>query len=198
MLSSVGFEVKEAGNGKEAISVWQSWQPHLILMDMQMPILNGYEATKQIKALSTANTQTVIIALTASAFEEERLVILAAGCDDFMRKPFYESELLEKVAQHLSVDYIYEEIDTNNLNFKQRSDSGSSITQELTREELAVMNEEWRKELYQAAERVDNRAIFQLIEQIPSQYSATAQKLALLVEHFRCDKIIDLTETALK
>jgi signal transduction histidine kinase/DNA-binding response OmpR family regulator len=198
MLSNVGFEVQEAGNGKEAISVWQSWQPHLILMDMQMPILNGYEATKQIKALSTPDTQAVIIALTASAFEEERIVILAAGCDDFMRKPFYESELLEKIAQYLSVDYIYEEIDVNNLNSNPKDNNGASITQELTGEELEVMSPEWRRELYQAAERVDNRAIFQLIEQIPSQYSATAQKLALLVEHFRCDKIIDLTETALK
>jgi signal transduction histidine kinase/DNA-binding response OmpR family regulator len=198
MLSNIGFEVEEAGNGKEAISIWQSWQPHLILMDMQMPILNGYEATKQIKASSTRTTQTVIIALTASAFEEERIVILAAGCDDFMRKPFYESELLEKIAQHLSVDYIYEEVDINNLNSEQGGNDGTSITQELTREDLEVMSAEWRRELYQAAERVDNRAIFQLIEQIPSQYSATAQKLALLVEHFRCDKIIDLTETALK
>ncbi len=159
-----------------------------------MPILDGYEATKQIKV---STTQTIVIDLTASAFEEERLIILAAGCDDFMRKPFYESELLEKIAQYLNVDYIYEDTHPNNVNSESRN-ATSIITQELTKNELAVMSVEWRKQLYEAAEQVDNRAIFRLIEQIPSQHFATAQKLALLVEHFRCDKIIDLTEPATK
>jgi signal transduction histidine kinase/DNA-binding response OmpR family regulator len=194
MLSKVGFKVQEAANGREAIDLWKNWQPHLIFMDMQMPILDGYEATKQIKALSSTS---IIIALTASAFEEERLIILAAGCDDFMRKPFYEFELLEKIAQYLNIDYIYEDIPTPNVN-SDNDKAAAIITQELTKEELTVMSNEWLKELYEAAEQVDNRAILELIDQIPPHQAAIAQKLALLVEHFRCDKIIDLTEPATK
>jgi signal transduction histidine kinase/DNA-binding response OmpR family regulator len=194
MLSKVGFKVQEAANGREAIDLWKNWQPHLIFMDMQMPILDGYEATKQIKALSSTS---IIIALTASAFEEERLVILAAGCDDFMRKPFYEFELLEKIAQYLNIDYIYEDIPTSSIN-SDNNKAASIIPQELTSEELTVMSNEWLKELYEAAEQVDNRAILELIDQIPPHQAAIAQKLALLVEHFRCDKIIDLTEPATK
>ncbi len=108
LLSRLGFEVREAENGQQAVALWDSWQPHLILMDMRMPVMDGYEATKQIKS-HLKGQATVIIALTASAFEEDRTMILSAGCDDFVRKPFQEEVLLEKIATHLGVRYVYEE-----------------------------------------------------------------------------------------
>jgi CheY-like chemotaxis protein len=76
-------------------------------MDMRIPVINGYEATKQIK-LTTKGQATVIIALIASTLEEERAVALLSGCDDFVRKPFREQIILEKIAQHLGVSYLYE------------------------------------------------------------------------------------------
>jgi CheY-like chemotaxis protein len=100
--------VREAENGQQAVALWDSWQPHLILMDMRMPVMDGYEATKRIK-FHLKGQATVIIALTASAFEEDRTMILSAGCDDFVRKPFQEEVLLEKIATHLGVRYVYEE-----------------------------------------------------------------------------------------
>lgn len=105
MLKPFGFDVREAVNGKEAIDIAESWKPHLIWMDMQMPIMDGYEATKQIKAIAK---DTPIIALTANAFEEDREAIIEAGCDDFMSKPFSEKLLLEKMESFLGLDYIYE------------------------------------------------------------------------------------------
>nr|MDJ0845301.1 PAS domain S-box protein [Crocosphaera sp.] len=92
LLSSMGFNVRQASNGQEALDIWEHWQPHLIWMDMRMPILDGYKATERIKA-TPQGQETVIIALTASAFEEERNLVLSAGCDDFMRKPFREEVL---------------------------------------------------------------------------------------------------------
>ena len=68
LLSSVGFEVREAENGQAAIAIWESWQPDLILMDMRMPVMDGYEATRQIKA-TLAGQKTAIVALTASVFD---------------------------------------------------------------------------------------------------------------------------------
>jgi len=83
LLKPVGFEVQEASNGIEAIAIWDSYSPHLIWMDMRMPVMDGYEATKRIK--STIKGQaTAVMAITASVWEEEKAVILSAGCDDFV------------------------------------------------------------------------------------------------------------------
>jgi signal transduction histidine kinase/ActR/RegA family two-component response regulator len=100
LLSPVGFQVREAENGQEAIAVWSSWEPHLIWMDMRMPVMNGYEATKQIKS-DLKGQATAIVALTASILEEEKAVVLGAGYDDFVRKPFREDAIWEKIAKYL-------------------------------------------------------------------------------------------------
>ena len=107
LLEPLGFEVQLAENGQEGITLWQSWQPHLILMDIQMPVMDGLEATKYIRA-NSVEQETVIIALTASAFEQRRINCLAAGCDDFVSKPFQKDVLLEKIAQYLGVRYLYQ------------------------------------------------------------------------------------------
>jgi len=186
LLTMIGFEVREAGDGLEAIAVWQEWRPDLILMDMRMPIVDGYEATRQIKA-HDAGKDTVVIALTASAFEEERVEILSAGCDDFMRKPFQEAELLTKIGRYLNVEYLYEETVEISAEAK--------IQSELTKASLAVMPDSWRSQLYNAAAQVDNQEIFQLLKEIPDDYQSLALGLADLAEQFRCDKIIDLAKS---
>lgn len=110
LLSRLGFEVMEAENGQVGLDLWAHWEPHLIWMDMQMPVMDGYEATKRIKA-TPRGQKTVIIALTASAFEEQRQFVLTSGCDDFVRKPFQRDELLTKLRQYLGVQYRYQEPD---------------------------------------------------------------------------------------
>ncbi|MFM2313846.1 MAG: hypothetical protein RLZZ04_3122 [Cyanobacteriota bacterium] len=187
LLTTIGFEVREAGDGLEAIALWQQWHPHLILMDMRMPIIDGYEATQRIKA-EPEGKSTVVIALTASAFEEERVEILSAGCDDFMRKPFQEAELLTKIGQYLGVSYLYEAAEESSR------EGGNQLT-ELTPASLAVMSESWRSQLYDAAAQVDNEEIFQLLKEIPEDYQALAKGLADLAEQFRCDRIIDLAKS---
>ena len=92
LLSAVGFYVKTAVNGQEAVHQSIDWEPDLIWMDIGMPVMDGLEATRQIKA-NPDTSKIKILALTAHAFEEERKKILAAGCDDFIRKPFHEKEI---------------------------------------------------------------------------------------------------------
>ncbi len=186
LLTGIGFLVQEAGDGEEAIALWSQWHPDLILMDMRMPKIDGYEATRRIKA-QPQGQETVIIALTASAFEEERVLILSAGCDDFMRKPFKEAELLAKIGQCLRIDYLYEETTAATVNQK-------VLLEELTKESLTVMPVEWRSQLYQAAAQVDNQEIYQLLSEIPDEYESLAKGLKDLAEQFRCDKIIDLAK----
>jgi two-component system sensor histidine kinase/response regulator len=110
LLKTVGFEVREAVNGKEGVELYQEWQPHLIWMDIRMPVMDGYEATRRIKELEKEThpeSPTPIIALTAHAFEDERQEILAVGCDDFVRKPFRPEEIFNMLVSHLGVKYIY-------------------------------------------------------------------------------------------
>ncbi|MBM0745589.1 response regulator (plasmid) [Phormidium sp. CLA17] len=97
-LEPIGFEVRDAENGQQAVALWEAWQPHLIWMDMRMPVMDGYEATRYIKA-QLQGQATVIIAITASVLDEERAIVLAAGCDDFVRKPVWEDIVFEKIAQ---------------------------------------------------------------------------------------------------
>jgi PAS domain S-box-containing protein len=189
LLTSIGFLVREASNGQEAVALWESWEPHLILMDMRMPVMDGYEATAKIKS-HLKGQATVIIALTASAFEEQRKIILSEGCDDFIGKPFQEKILLEKIAQHLGVQYLYEDSpQVTSIH------SGEKL-EVLTPEALAVMPPEWRSQLYRAAEACNDEEILTLIEQIPEDHAALKLALDNLVDNFRLDLIFDLTEAS--
>ena len=195
LLSSVGFQVQEAENGQEAINIWEDWQPHLIWMDMRMPVMDGYEATKRIKA-HLKGQATVILALTASALDEEKSVVLSAGCDDFVRKPFRERLIFDKMAQYLGVRYVYQAMSSSTSQAIKISSEEEKLNLSfiLSPSSLQVMPLEWVKELYQAADAVDNDQIYQLIAQIPASQAPLAHELTNLVNQFRCDKIIDLIE----
>ena len=197
LLTPLGFEVREAENGREAVDIWSSWSPHLIWMDMRMPVMDGYEATKVIKN-HPQGQETKIIALTASAFEEERSIIISAGCDDFLRKPFYAPELLEKMAECLGLHYVYEEIEESiSPNGSDDIDRQNQINQQLTPEKLEIMSVEWLTQLHQAAEVVDNQRLTELVEQLTIEQADLAETLTDLMNQFRVDKIIKVTERAL-
>jgi len=188
LLGAVGFEMQAVENGQEAIDLWEAWQPHLIWMDMRMPVMDGYEATRQIKA-RLGGRSCVIIALTASAFEEERAAVLAAGCDDFVRKPFQEHLIYDKMAEHLGVEYLYEDP------MRSTVEPTLATSQALTPQDFAVMPPQWIVRLRQAAIQVDADLILQLLDQIPENQSALAERLAELTRNFCFDEMIDLIQT---
>ncbi len=209
LLTTVGFEVREAINGQEAVAVWEAWKPHLVWMDMRMPVMDGYEATRRIKpkaqklvpsassgqALSQSKgrkpkIETVIIALTAHAFEEERAAILAAGCDDFVRKPFQEAEIFAKMAEHLGVRYVYEELAPPD----ERA-GDTQLQTALTPADLVVLPSDWVADLRQAAMQGEVEWLLELVDQIESEYTLLARVSTQLVHEFRFDKIVALTES---
>ena len=185
LLSPLGFEVKSAQNGQEAIDIWQQWQPDLIWMDMRMPVLNGVEATQYIKAQANGNSPK-IIALTASSLEEERAAILAVGCDDFMRKPFRDYEIFDMMAKHIGVLYVYEETPNQPQAYLP--------TAKLQPSDLNNMSSEWLSEFYSAATAGRDQRLMELIQKIPDQNSATVQTLKHLVDNFEFDALIQLTQ----
>ena len=198
MLTSLGFAVQEAENGVQAVEMWSSWEPHLIWMDMRMPVMDGYEATKQIKA-HLKGQATVIIALTASAFDEERSVILSAGCDDFVAKPFREQVILEKMAKYLGVRYVYDREASLSPDAAVSAEVSTAtetadLAFTLNTSFLESMPAEWVDELYSAADAVDNEEIFRLLLSIPPINASFGSAIADLANNFRCDRIIDLIE----
>jgi two-component system sensor histidine kinase/response regulator len=119
MLKVVGFATQYAVNGKEAVQMVQKWKPQVVLMDMAMPVMDGYEATRKIKA-SPNSRNTAIVAVTASAFEEDKKRILAAGADDYLSKPFKDAELFEIIGRLTGAEYLYEE--TSSLKVSETAD----------------------------------------------------------------------------
>ncbi|MCB0208624.1 MAG: GAF domain-containing protein [Anaerolineae bacterium] len=184
LLEPLGFEVREAVNGQEGLELWETWHPHLIWMDLRMPVMNGYEAAQQIKA-SDKGQATIIIALTASAFEEQRAVVLSAGFDDFVRKPFRNSDIFDKMAKHLGVQYQYEAAGA--------ADNGHQKRASLAADDLLALPQEWVAELHQAAIRGKGKAIFELLDKIRPKHDPLADALGQLVHDFRFDKIVELT-----
>ncbi|WP_017662038.1 response regulator [Baaleninema simplex] len=188
LLEVTGFEVRSAEDGQAAIAQWKAWQPDLIWMDVRMPVMDGYEATRQIKAQQKktgAKSPTAIVALTASAFEEERASVLAVGCDDFLRKPFREEEIFEKIARHLGVRYLYEMVEDT---------ASESVlpSLELTSEDLASMPVQWRMRLRYGAMSANDAIVRSLIDEIPEESAALAERLTVWLEDFRFDKIFAL------
>jgi PAS domain S-box-containing protein len=187
LLSSLGFQVGEAANGLEAISVWEDWFPHLILMDMRMPEMNGYEATRQIKS-RPKGMATPIIALTASALQEERHGMIEAGCDDCVYKPFREEELMAALVKHLHVEFVYEK--TTVVPEAPVLESGTGLTAAAI---AAVMDQAWLEALRAAARSGDDDLIYPLIAQIPSAHPYLTEGLTKLTEQFAFDQILALT-----
>ncbi|MFZ2726698.1 MAG: ATP-binding protein [Methylococcaceae bacterium] len=185
LLSPLGFEVKQAANGKEAIEIWELWQPHLIWMDMRMPIMDGYEATRYIKA-QVKGSATAIIALTASVLEEEKAIVLSAGCDDFVRKPFKEAIIFETLHKHLGIEFIYE--NNNSAN------NSELLEKPLSSEDFKIMPKEWLIQLSIAALEANSEQVLLLINDIPKTETALIKKLHKLLKQFQFEQIIDLIE----
>jgi signal transduction histidine kinase/DNA-binding response OmpR family regulator len=185
LLTPLGFEVKEASNGQEAIAIWDEWEPHLIWMDMRMPVMDGYEATKHIKSTTKGNA-TAVIALTASVLEEEKAIVLSAGCDDFLRKPFTERTIFDALSKHLGVQYIFAETDPPVLEQELQSILASP--------QLTCMPQEWIAQLYEAALEANTNLVLELVTEIPVTETPLAQALAKLARQFEFEQLVNLAE----
>jgi CheY-like chemotaxis protein len=192
LLESLGFEVQEAVNGQEALKVWQRWQPHLIWMDMRMPVMDGHEATHRIKARPKGQ-DTVIIALTATAFEEDREQILLEGCDDFVRKPFRKDEIYDMLAKHLGVQFLYEEGPVPQVPARP-TEAAAPAAYAPSPEALADLPATWVAELEQATTRADLHLILSLIDQIRGRDTVLADALAEMAQNYEYKKILALIE----
>ena len=191
LLRPMGFEVHEAVNGQQAVEYYERQQPDLIWMDIRMPVMDGNEAARAIRNFETKTRKPKIpiIALTAHAFEEEKEVILAAGCDDLVRKPFKEGEIFEVMERHLGVRYVYEEGEE-----RQAKGDGEPLEDVLTTEALAELPDDLLAELKQAVIDLDVDRIGAIIHRIRGLNSAVGEGLADLAGDFQYEKLLTLIQ----
>ncbi|HIK36162.1 MULTISPECIES: PDC sensor domain-containing protein [unclassified Thermosynechococcus] len=191
LLEPVGFCCQEASNGQEAVEIWREWQPHAILMDIRMPVMDGKTATRQIKKevgdrlrRGEAVCPPKILAVTASSFEQDKQELLNLGCDDYIAKPFRPQTIFERLAAQLNLEYVYEDA---------LPPASAPRPQVLDPAALMVMPRPWIAELQEAAKKLDGKRIRELIAEIPPEEAALIAGLQQLVKTFRFDKIIELT-----
>jgi hemerythrin-like metal-binding protein len=183
LLCNIGFEVREAENGQEAISIFEQWQPHLIWMDMRMPVMDGYEAAAQIRQRAGGD-KVKILALTASVFKEQHQCILNAGCDAVLHKPFHLPEIFAALTQYLGVKFIYQE-DSATL--------AMSPTLQISAEMMTVLPVELRQQLHEAALKLDTEETDAIITEIRAFAPNVAASLDELAKTYQFEQIIQLT-----
>ena len=246
VLEEVGFVVLEAKNGQEALAVFKKESPDLVWMDMRMPVMDGYEATRRIRKWETGSGKSEcglrraqasqsgkeegareevekmgrfegenkseiqnpnkyrkdsdsnsafriphsafksvpIIAITASAFNEQRQEILAAGCNDMVTKPFQTHEIFEVMGRFLDIEYIYEP--------KEEAAPERLGRTVLTGAMLADLPAELLQELREATKSLNSEAITAVIKRIEPLDPDTAKGLQTLMDDFQIGRIYDL------
>jgi CheY-like chemotaxis protein len=186
LLYGVGFKVREAADGQKCLSVFTDWEPDIVLMDMSMPVMDGYEATRRIKAMGKGS-ETPVIAVTASALDEARKEVAEAGADDFISKPFREAELFETLNQHLDVTYRYESQGAQPE--YPPSDAGAL--------DFSAVPEELLNALRKAVTEADMDQILDFIQETEAHSESVAARLRDLAEQFDYEGLHALMRKAL-
>ncbi|MEB3283621.1 MAG: CheR family methyltransferase [Lyngbya sp.] len=188
MLGSLGFEICEAENGSQAISQFEQHQPQLILMDIQMPEMDGLEAIQRIKTTPQGEA-TVIFAVSAFGFSDEQQEIIHRYCDDIISKPIRQDILLDKIGQCLGVSYVYASEESTEFP-EDNPEERLRIIQELNQ-----MSDEWRSQLYDAAIACDLQRVLQLLEEIPEEKLPIKESLNQLADEYQFDAIAEFVRS---
>ncbi len=183
LLRPLSIQTKEAENGQVAIKIWEEWQPDIIWMDMHMPIIDGFKATRTI--LQKAEKPPVIVALTASSSIEERESILSVGCHDYLRKPVKLVEILDAMQRHLQVKYRYAD------NVVVTTENEIDI---LTASTLATLSPQTMDALKTAVIRADMIMIDKAIIQVSQENAQIAEQIQAMADNFEYDTILNLIQ----
>jgi PAS domain S-box-containing protein len=182
LLEEAGFAILEAQNGQEALEAFEKEAPDFIWMDMRMPVMDGYEAVRQIRR-RPGGEKLPIVAITASVFKRQRPEILAAGCNDMVFKPFREHEIFKVMARFLGVEYVYAAPENAAAPI-----DGAKLTAAM----LAELSPKLLKELDETTLVANRESILEVIDRIREHAPETAEHLRALVQNFEIDRIREL------
>jgi CheY-like chemotaxis protein len=183
LLDEGGFQVRVAEDGAQGVEMFRSWQPHLIWMDLRLPVMGGLEAAREIRSLD-GGRQVKIVALTASAFAQQREEVLAAGLDDFVRKPYRREEIFDCMARHLDLRYLYREA----------SGTPEDPAATLRTEALATLPQQLREELADSLVRGDSGPIAEVIDRVSKQNAQMGAALGRRAKRFAYTEMLNALE----
>jgi CheY-like chemotaxis protein len=183
MLSPLSFELQEASGGQEAIDLFKEWSPHLILMDIRMPTMNGLEAIQRIRSRDEGG-DTPIIGVSASVFKEDSDRVIEAGADGFIAKPVMKAELLEKIGQCLNIEYQFEE--------RREPSAIEPDKPPLTRERIAELPVALVDKMREAVQGGYMVRLTELAESAADHHPELSRQLIRLVEHYDFDALTEL------
>jgi CheY-like chemotaxis protein len=188
LVEMIGFDVREAVNGREAVDICAEWRPDFIWMDIRMPLMDGLEAVRLIRETEFGRTVKVV-AITASGLLEKEEALLAAEFDDFVRKPFREQKLLEIMARQLGVSYLYERDDTEVL-------PAETVCELSRRQLITALGVDLLDELRSAVLALDTDQTLRVIERITTQEPAIGVALNKLATDLDYERLLNLVEEA--
>ena len=187
LLKEKGFEIQEADNGQTALQIWETWRPHLIWLDLRMPGTSGFDVSRHIR--DSGDNKTFIIAISASVFDEDYKKALTAGCDDFVRKPFNDAEIFEKMRKHLKVKYLYAAGES-----PVQEDKDGKPETVLTPKSIAHLPLELIADIKKASVNFEYDAAMDAINQVRQQDQHLAAGMEKLIRNYRFDQLHELLE----
>lgn len=183
LMADLGLQAKTAENGEECLRVFEEWQPQLIWMDRRMPVMDGVEATRRIRALPGGD-QVKIVAVTASVFKEQQPELIQAGMDDLVRKPYRAGEIYDCMTRQLGARFVYRETVAG-------ADQAPAI---LSPQSFAALPAPLRGQLRQALVLLDSQQIRLAIRRIAEIDPDLGATLSRHVEYFDYPAILAALE----
>jgi signal transduction histidine kinase/ligand-binding sensor domain-containing protein/CheY-like chemotaxis protein len=188
LLQNAGFQVRLAADGAQAVECFRSWRPHFIWMDLRMPVMDGIQATRQIRALDCGR-EVKIAAVTASVFDGQRSEVLAAGLDDFVRKPYQPGDIFACMERHLGVRYRCSEPGS-----EPALASPAEPVPALRPEAFATLPEELRVELRAAVITLDRERILGIVGRVWERDSDLGRALMRCADRLAYTAIFEAIE----
>ncbi len=181
LLTQVGFEVREASDGAEAVHAFEGWAPHVVLMDLHMPNMDGFAAMRAIRVRPGGET-VALVALTASAFDDSRDAIFGAGADSWLRKPCREAQLLDELARLLGISY-------QHLALRAQAPTPVLGMEAIRPAAHRRLPSETIAALRSASRMADYQGLCDQIQALPAEHAGIGAELLALVESFSYERL---------
>lgn len=195
LLSPLGFDIREAENGQKAVEIWEQWKPHLIWMDIHMPVMDGYKAAGKIRKQMAESGKNkapdfpIIIAISTDFLEDEYDIAVSSGCNDFMCKPFREHDIYDRMHRHLGIKFIYETVQEGEGKVENNAELMTKLEMS---EAITGLPEKMRTDFLEVSEKADFDNAVYFTDKIRQHNSMLADELLKLINGFRFDLLIKL------